>query len=55
MPFYPTPTPAYLGANPAVIDLHRIARLAFFAFLAILLIALLLKIILDFRRLHYKD
>ena len=55
MPFYATPTPAYLGTNPAVIDLHRMGRLAFFAFLAIVLFALLLKIILDFRRLHYKD
>ena len=55
MPYYATPTPAYLGTNPAVIDLHRLGRLAFFALLAIILFALLLKIILDFRRLHYKD
>ena len=55
MPFYATPTPEYLGTNPAVIDLHRLGRLAFFSLLAIILIALLLKIILDFRRLHYKD
>ena len=55
MPFYATPTPPYLGVNPAVIDLHRMGRLAFFGLLAIILTALLLKIILDFRRLHYKD
>ena len=55
MPFYATPTPEFLGTNPAVIDLHRTGRLVFVTLLAIILIALLLKIILDFRRLHYKD
>ena len=50
-----TQTPAYTGANPAIIDLSRLGKWAFFTLLAFVLLALLLKIILDFRKLHYKD
>lgn len=50
-----TPTPTPFGANPAIIDLHRLGRYAFLTLLVIILAALLLKIILDLRRFHYKD
>ena len=43
-----------LAANPYIIDLHRLGRLAFIFLMAFLLIMLVLKIILDFRKYHYK-
>lgn len=50
-----TPTPTPLGANAYIIDLHRLGKIAFLTLLVIILTALLLKIILDLRRFHYKD
>lgn len=50
-----TETAAVLSANPYIIDLRQIGRLAFFFLLAGILIFLLLKIILDFRKYHYKN
>ena len=50
-----TPTPDLTGINPYIIDLSQIGKWSFFTLLAIILFALLLKIILDLRRFHYKD
>jgi hypothetical protein len=44
-----------LAENPYIIDLRQMVRWAFFTLLAIILLALLLKIILDLRKYHYKD
>lgn len=44
-----------LTPNPYIIDLHQLGRLIFFMLLAGILIALLIKIILDLRKYHYKD
>ena len=52
---YVTPTPVYPGNNPSVINLHLLGKWVFFALLVIILLGLLLKIIMDFRRLHYKE
>lgn len=41
--------------NPYIIDLSKLFRDIFFILLAIILITLLLKIILDLRKYHYKD
>ena len=49
-----TPTPVLSGTNPYIIDLAQMGKWAFFTLLAIILFALLLKIILDLRRFHYK-
>ena len=48
-------TTAILEPNPYILDLHRLGRAAFFILLAIILLSLLLKIILDLRKYHYKD
>ena len=50
-----TTTAAAYEANPFIIDLHQLEKWTFFTLLAFLLIALLLKIILDLRKYHYKD
>ena len=50
-----TPTPTPFGVNSAIIDLHRLGKIAFITLLMIILTALLLKIILDLRKFHYKD
>ncbi len=50
-----TPTPVISDINPYIIDLGQMGKWAFFTLLAIILLALLLKIILDLRRFHYKD
>ena len=50
-----TPTPTPFGANADIIDLHRLGKIAFITLLIIILTALLLKIILDLRRFHYRD
>ena len=50
-----TPTPAVPEANPYIIDLHQLGKLTFLMLLGIILLSLLLKIILDLRRFHYKD
>lgn len=50
-----TETAVVLAENPYIIDLRQLCRWAFFTFLAILLLALLLKIILDLRKYHYKE
>lgn len=52
---YATETAAAYEANPYIIDLQQLGKWAFFTLLAFLLIALLLKIILDLRKYHYKD
>ena len=44
-----------LAENPYIIDLHQLAKLAFFMLLAGILFMLVLKIILDFRKYHYKE
>ena len=49
------PAPGLLETNPYIIDLHRLGKYAFIILLAGILIFLLLKIILDLRRFHYKD
>ncbi len=49
-----TSSAAVMAANPYIIDLHQLVRLAFFMLLAGILIMLVLKIILDFRKYHYK-
>ncbi len=49
------PTPTLSEINPYTISLSRMGKWAFFTLLAIILLALLLKIILDLRRFHYKD
>ena len=46
---------AVMTANPYIIDLRQVGRLAFFFLLAGILVFLLLKIILDFRKHHYKN
>ena len=45
---------AVLTENPFIIDLHQLGRDVFFILLAGILIALVLKIILDLRKYHYK-
>lgn len=50
-----TPTPTVFAANPYIIDLRQLVKLTFIFLLAIILLSLLLKIIRDFRRFHYKD
>ena len=50
-----TPTPDLSGINPYIIDLGQMGKWAFFTLLAIILLSLLLKIILDLRRFHYRD
>lgn len=50
-----TAAAATLTENPYIIDLRQLGRLAFFLLLAGILIMLILKIILDFRKYHYKD
>ena len=50
-----TPTPVYMGANPYIIDLRQLGKYAVIILFAGILIFLLLKIILDLRRLHYRD
>lgn len=46
---------AGLAPNPYIINLHQLGKLVFFMLLAGILIALLIKIILDLRKYHYKD
>ena len=46
---------AAVQINPYIIDLHRLGRIFFFILLGALLLSLLLKIILDLRKYHYKD
>ena len=41
--------------NPYIIDLHRLGKIALFILLAVILLSLVLKIILDLRKYHYKD
>ena len=43
-----------MEANPYIIDLHQLLKLAFIFLMVGLLIMLVLKIILDFRKYHYK-
>ena len=50
-----TPSPVIVEANPYIIDLHRLGKWVFLILLMIILLALLLKIILDLRRFHYKE
>lgn len=50
-----TPTPVLPDINPYIISLPRLGKLALFMFLGIILLSILLKIILDLRRYHYKD
>ncbi|MBQ6505326.1 MAG: hypothetical protein IJI57_15580 [Flexilinea sp.] len=49
-----TSSTAVLTDNPYIIDLRQLVGLAFFMLLAGILIMLVLKIILDFRKYHYK-
>ncbi len=49
-----TAAAAVVAENPYIIDLHQLVRLAFFMLLAGILVMLVLKIILDFRKYHYK-
>lgn len=44
-----------LEANPYIIDLSLLGKAFFFILAAAVLIALLLKIVLDLRKYHYKD
>ena len=46
---------AVLEANPYIINLRQLAKLSFIILMVFILIALLLKIVLDFRKYHYKD
>lgn len=48
-------TNTVLEPNPYIIDLQQLGRIVFFILLAGILVSLLLKIILDFRKYHYKD
>ena len=50
-----TSTPGLFEANPNIIDLRQIGKWAFIILLAGILLFLVLKIILDLRRFHYKD
>ncbi len=50
-----TPTPVPLDINPYIISLSRLGKWTLFIFLGIILLSILLKIILDLRRFHYKD
>lgn len=45
---------AAMTENPYIIDLRQLVTAAFFLLLAGILIMLVLKIILDFRKYHYK-
>ena len=50
-----TPTPDVFGANPNIIDLRQLGKWAIIFLMAGILLFLLLKIILDLRRFHYRD
>ncbi|MBQ6517476.1 MAG: hypothetical protein IJI14_02075 [Anaerolineaceae bacterium] len=50
-----TASSAELAANPYIIDLRQLGRLAFFFLLGGILIFLLLKIILDLRKNHFDN
>ena len=50
-----TPTPGIFEANPYIIDLRQLGKWAFIILLAGVLLFLLLKIILDLRKFHYRD
>ena len=52
---YITATAAAYEPNPYIIDLQQLGKWTFFTLLAFILIALLLKILLDLRKYHYKD
>jgi len=49
-----TPTPVVWEANPYIVDLRELGKLTFLMLLVIILLSLLLKIILDLRKYHYK-
>lgn len=49
-----TAAAAVMAENPYIINLRQLVRAAFFFLLAGILIMLVLKIILDFRKYHYK-
>ena len=49
-----TPT-AIIEPNPYIIDLQKLGKTAFFILLTGILLSLVIKIILDLRKYHYKD
>ena len=50
-----TPVQIVLEPNPYIISLQQMAKWIFIFLIAGILIFLLLKIILDLRKLHYRD
>ncbi len=50
-----TPTPVVWEPNPYTVNLQQLGKWTFIFLMAGILIFLLLKIILDLRRLHYKN